>query len=519
MSEEIKITALDPLEGIRRRPGTYIGPVTNPDVLLREAVDNSIDECLANYANEIHIFSNAGNDDRFSGCYDNGRGIPIGLMKHANKMVPQFQVAVSVVHAGSKFNNTNKEGSVGLNGIGTTAINALSVDFMILSRITENNYDKSTDKVREAWEPGTNKYYMLHYQKGKFIDDTVVTISEVNEKLGLSLLDGYSTYTIFSPDGDIFHNLKVTVPVKNFYYLDAIMKNFYGRDSLSITVNGKSLSHNNFEPYKYSFCKTIELDQWRTADARFKDRMNKKLGLYVTFEFSDDLCDMNSQGSVNSLACWGKNTELGERIVMQGMKSYFGLSHNYLSLGLKLTTILMIGEAEFDSQTKTKLTGIPGIGRNDWTKFSDDIFQIFKKNPEISEHIAQLNEYAAQMKSLTTRELVKSKIFVEGEGTKANKKLKPAKLRDALGKDRDKCSLFIVEGDSAGNGLIKTRDPLTIGVLPLRGVPLNSTNLDISDVLENQEMCDMFSAIGMGAGDYTTDKASYGKIIIAADAD
>lgn len=521
-TEEIVITALDPLEGIRKRPGTYIGPVTNPDVLLREAIDNSIDECLGNYTNEIHVFSNTGTDDKYSGCYDKGRGIPITLMEHNKELVPQFKVAVSSTHAGSKFDNTAKEGSVGLNGLGTKAINALSNEFYIASRITPENYDRSTPIVKEQYlarKSEGNLYYCLHYQKGKFIWDRVVTVAELNEMLGLKLKDDYSTYTIFNPDDTIFHNLKVTIPVKNFYYLDAIMKYFYHRTNLQVSVNGKSLSHNAFQPYKYTFCKSIDLDAWRTADERFRDRMNKKISLLISFEFDSELRDMNSEGSVNSLSCWGKNTKMGEQIVTQGLKNYFGINHNYLTLGLKIVTIMMIGEAEFDSQTKTQLTGIPGLGRNDWMKFSDEMHQICKANPEIAEHVALLNQYAAQMKALTTQDLVKSKVYVEGENTKANHKLLPVKLRDALSKKRDECILYIVEGDSAGNGLIKTRDPLTMGVLPLRGVPLNSTNLDISEVLENQEMCDMFSAIGMGAGDYTTDKSRYAKIVIAADAD
>lgn len=519
---EDSFQSLKPLEHIRLRSGMYIGSNTNPDVLLRECIDNSIDECLGNFANEINVFSNRGIDDSYSGVFDNGRGVPITLKEFNGKMKPIIQVACSEVNSGSKFNNSESDGSIGLNGVGIKATNALSTDFYIMSKITSENYNKSVPSVKTAWENNTdnkNLYYGFHYQKGELIEDFVSTIEEINSKLQLNLLDGYSTYTIFQPDESIFHNVKVTVPVKNFYYLDAIMKYFYHRSNLTVSVNGKTLTHNSFQPYKYTFCKTIDLESWKTADERFRDRMNKKLSLLVTFEFDPELRDMNSEGSVNSLSCWGKNTKLGEQIVTQGLKNYFGISHNYLTLGLKIVTIMMIGEAEFDSQTKNQLTGIPGLGRNDWTKFSDEMHQICKNNPEISEHIALLNQYAAQMKALTTQDLVKSKVYVEGDGTKANHKLLPVKLRDALSKNREDCILFIVEGDSAGNGLIKTRDPLTMGVLPLRGVPLNSTNLDISEVLENQEMCDMFSAIGMGAGDYTTTKRRYSKLIIAADAD
>lgn len=520
--EEIKITALDPLEGIRKRPGVYIGSVVNADVLLREAIDNSIDECLANYANEIHIFANAGTDQKYSGCYDNGRGIPIGLMDHHGKMIPQFQVAVSNVHAGSKFQNAGKTGSIGLNGIGTTAINALSTEFYIVSKITKDNFDKSTDIVKKSWKAkgSENIYYCIHFQKGKLIWDEVITIEKLNKMLGTDLVDGYSTYTIFSPDPLIFHNLKVTVPIKNFYFLDAIMKYFYNKTDLKVFVNGRRLDKNSFEPYKYTFCKTIELEQWKTADEKFKDKMNKNLGLLVTFEFDPDLAPMNSEGSVNSLASYGKNTDLGEKIVVNGLRDYFHIDHNYITLGLKIKTVLMIGEAEFDSQTKERLTGIPGLGRNDWMKFSNEMYQICKKNPEIGEHIALLNEYAASMKQLTNKDLIKAKVYIEGEQAgAAGARLKPAKLRDALGKKREECRLWIVEGDSAGSGLIDMRDPLKDGILPLRGVPLNSANLDISDVLENDEMRDLISAVGMGTTEYNTDKVRYGKLIIATDAD
>jgi DNA gyrase subunit B len=518
--EEIKITALDPLEGVRRRPGTYIGPVNNPNVLLREVVDNSIDECLANHANEIHVFSNAGLGGIYSGCYDNGRGIPITLMEHNKTMQPQFKVAVSSLHAGSKFMNIDKDGSVGMNGLGTKAVNALSIDFYIASKITDANWDKSTDKVRDAW---TNKvvdnlYYCMHFSKGKFVEDIIVTVDDLNERLGLELLDGYSTYTIFSPDDSIFHSTVIQVPEQNFYYLDAIMKKFYDRSDLKVVINGTVRDDIKFEPYKYTLCKTIELDQWKTADEKYKDRLNKKLSLMISFEFDKELNDLDSKGSVNSLATMGKNCELGEKIVTQGLKSYYGINHNYLTLGLKIVTVLMIGEAEFDSQTKVRLTNIPGMTRTDWQKFDEDIYYIYKKNPEIWDHVMLLNEYAAQKKALTTRDLVKSKIFVD-DGGKPNHKLLPVKLRDALSKSREDCILMIVEGDSAGAGLIKMRDPMTVGILPLRGVPLNSTNLDITETLENQEMCDLFSAIGMGAGDYTSDKGRYGKIVIAADAD
>jgi DNA gyrase/topoisomerase IV subunit B len=301
--------------------------------------------------------------------------------------------------------------------------------------------------------------------------------------------------------------------------LDAIARYFYQNSNIKVYINHKKLD-SEFKPYKYTFCRTIDLDAWKTADERFRDRMNKKLGLIITFEFDPMLSPLDSDGSVNSLSSTGKNTDLGVKIVTQGLKDYFHINHNYITLGLKMKTIMMIGEAEFDSQTKERLTGIPGLGRNDWMKFSDEMYNICKHNPEIGEHIALLNEYAASMKQLTNKDLIKSKVYIEGEQVgSSGAKLKPAKLRDALGKDREKCDLFIVEGDSAGSGLIDTRDPLTVGVLPLRGVPLNSANLDITDVLENDEMKDLISAIGMGTTELRGSKARYGRIIIAADAD
>lgn len=526
MTEQKKIEdsfkSLKPLEHIRTRMGMYVGGNTNPNVIFRECIDNSIDECLGGYANEIHVFSNRGEDESYSGVYDNGRGIPLNLMEHNGEMKPIIQVACSEVNSGSKFDNTDTEGSIGLNGVGIKATNALSSDFYIMARITQENFDKSTEKVKSAWNESHDKnnlYYMFHYQRGEYIEDKVTTVAEMNELLHLEMEDGYSTYTIFQPDSDKWHNTKTTIPVNNFVWLDAIARYFYQNSNIKIFINKKKLD-SEFKPYKYTFCKTIELDAWKTADERFRDRMNKKLGLLVTFEFDPQLGQLDSDGSVNSLSSIGKNTDLGIRIVTQGLKDYFHINHNYITLGLKIKTVMMIGEAEFDSQTKERLTGIPGIGRNDWTKFSDEMYNICKHNPEIAEHIALLNEYAASMKQLTNKDLIKSKVYIEGEQVgSSGARLKPAKLRDALGKNREKCDLFIVEGDSAGSGLIDTRDPLTVGVLPLRGVPLNSANLDITDVLENDEMKDLISAIGMGTTELRGSKARYGRIIIAADAD
>lgn len=531
--KEDVIEFLKPRDAVRRRWGMYISDNTNANVLLREIIDNSADEISAGYGNTILINNN------FNGyCFvaDNGRGIPIGMSSDKPGST-QAYLSISELHSGSKFNNTDKS-RVGMNGVGSSAVNFLSAEYWLLSRIGEHNYNTSIPEVKDVWEksgPRVKKklYYLVKCEKGKKVLETAGTLSDIETLMfrGVknyeAIPEDLSTMVFFKPDPEIFESTKADIPIKNLQYFMLIQEKFYG-NPVNIYANGTKIN-NSFKPYKFELIKTIT-----PKDPSF----NKEVGVYMTFEVDPSLSHKEESGSVNGLEVnQGQHISIGENCFKTALKDIYKIKHEYLTNGLQMCIVILAGEVMFDSQTKTRLKSISKVKSSDFVDVVKEIEKIIKKNPEYWDvHVSKLDKLAESMKDIGASEIA-DKIMNSSSGVglyRSKSDIVPGFV-DATGRNRMDCELYLCEGLSASGSLVTARPNTSKhAVLGLRGKILNVTDVSAKKALESQIIYSIFKVIGLGldvnnvvkdctsyeeAMEVIQQKSRYGKIVIATDAD
>lgn len=536
-NNEIEIKLLKFPDCIITRPSMYIGGLENPDVIFREIIDNAIDESYSYFqCNKILI------DQNYNGFHlvaDNGRGIPI-IMSPDKPDQTMADLSISSLHSGSKFDSVDVS-RVGQNGVGSAVCNALSESYILLSRITEENYNRSIPSVFELWNsvgPRSKKdlYYITAYEGGYKVyegahkkKDIEAMIFSNCPKGYTELPSGYSTLVLFKPNPNIFDTVKSKVPYRNLQYFLLIQDKFY-KKKVEVLVNGESLI-GTFQPYKFELIRTIT-----PADTS----KNKYVSMYATFEVDETLGGRQVEGSVGGLVTdSGYHIQVFESCYEQALRGEYKIKHKCIFNGLKMVVVVLASECLFDSQTKTRLKSISKVKLSDFGDIIKDIIKIFRLNPEYwNEHVQRLNYLADSMKSLTAVE--KAEKLKCGTSVSAGYKLRSelqGSFVDAIAgpSERWKCELFCTEGLSAGGSLIDGRKgPKYHAVLPLRGRVLNTEGMDEDRMLENKEMYSLFKAIGLGldinnvmsnastqeeAFDLLKHNARYGKIIISTDAD
>lgn len=511
--KEINIIALEFPYNIITRPGMFIGSTDKPDVILREAVDNSIDELMGSVkCNKLDIQLKAGTDSTWYIVSDNGRGIPIILDE--DKSITKTELAVGTVNAGSKF--TSDDISVGLNGVGISACNALSDKFLMLSKITGDNYDKSIPSVKDLWNNTKDvdinqPFYYIYYECGIKKDEGSDLKVNIESKFGITYPNGMSTVTAFVPSPSIWKSCDASYNKRSLSYVGIILKKFYNKDC-EVTINGK-LANENFIPYRYEYVTdVVKTDGEKTRQAKF----------YINFDVDKDLSIQDLSGSINSLIVdRGIHIDWARRAYSEALKLQYGIQHDYLLAGLKLNIICLTGNTDFSSQTKERCVKIDNLYVDEILPYLTKEFRkVFSDNNNyFLNHVARLNEYAESLTKISAINKVKAVVGTVDGGNRVRSKL-PSSVRDAASNDRSKCDLYICEGKSAGGTLIKARNPEYVAVLGLRGIPLNSVNLDLDAIMDNEEMCGIVTAIGAGVNEYfKLENCRYGKIVLAADSD
>ena len=209
--KDIEIVALKFPDTVRMRPGKLVGDTNNPDVILREAIDNAKDEAFgSSMCTKIYIDLKHGRSGGYYVVADNGRGIPITIDKETGKT--KADLAVSTLDAGSKFSkNSVDEISTGTHGVGVSCTNALSKEFILLSWINKDNYSKSIDEVKETYQDNNSKdsepFYYVYYQKGIKKEEGAYTKGTLTKKFGFDFPDGMHTIVAFKPDETIFDDV------------------------------------------------------------------------------------------------------------------------------------------------------------------------------------------------------------------------------------------------------------------------------------------------------------------------
>ncbi len=505
------ITVLKGLEAVRRRPAMYIGDVSVRGLhhLVYEVVDNSIDEALAGYAKNINVTINK---DGSVTVVDDGRGIPTDIHKEEKRSA--LEVVMTVLHAGGKFDKNTYKVSGGLHGVGVSVVNALSEWLRV--------------EVRRD-----GKIFFQEYRKG----DPVAAVKQIG-KAETRQADGgqagrTGTTVTFMPDGSVF---KVRI-----FKFETIAERLRELAFLNRTVilTLKDLRANQEQEETFHFeGGIVEFVKYTDAtrpsimkkvfycEGRDKDENGRWVEVEAAFQYNEQYSD-NVFSYVNNINTHEGGTHLvGFRTAITRQLNNHAYKNNILKEGgISLTgedfkegftgvISVKVPEPQFEGQTKTKLgnsdvksiiEGVVGPALQSW----------LEENPGDAKRILEKSLQAAEAREAArkARDLTRRKNALSGGGL-------PGKLADCSINDPEHCELYLVEGDSAGGSAKQGRDRRFQAILPLKGKILNVEKARLHKILENEEIRNIFTAIGTGVGDqFTPEKVRYGKIIIMCDAD
>ena len=514
MSEELNpkgnysadnIQVLEGLEAVRKRPAMYIGDVGVKGLhhLVYEVVDNSIDEALAGHCNKITV---AINEDNSITVNDNGRGIPTAI--HSKEKRSALEVVMTVLHAGGKFDKDTYKVSGGLHGVGVSCVNALS------------SHLKATVK-REG------KVFEQEYQIGK-PQYEVRVVGESSDN---------GTEVTFLPDASIFE-----VKVYNFDTLAARMRElaFLNKGiTIVLTDNRNKDEEGNFitETY-YSERGLSEFTEYidRNRDSLINDVIyfeGEKDGIPVEVSMTYNTSySENIQAYVNNINTHEGGTHLSgcRRGLTNTLKKYANdsglLAQEKIEIdgddfreGLTAVLSVKVAEPQFEGQTKTKL-GNREVTAPVSQSVSEMLSAYLEEHPNEAKIIVEKVILAARARHAArkAREMVQRKNVLGGVGL-------PGKLADCSDKDPASCEIYFVEGDSAGGTAKQGRDRHFQAIMPLRGKILNVEKAMQHKILENEEIKNIYTALGVRIGTeddskaLNLDKLRYHKIIIMCDAD
>ena len=492
-AENIQI--LKGLEAVRVRPSMYIGSTDSKGLhhLVYEVVDNSMDEHLAGFCSKIKIKIHNNNSITIE---DNGRGIPTGI--HPTEGISGVQVALTMLHAGGKFDKNTYKVSGGLHGVGVSVVNALSKKLLV--EIKQNG-----------------GIFSQEYEYGKPLAELKKIGDCSNEETG--------TRVTFLPDDKIFteivfdYNILIT-RLRELAFLNK------GLEIIIIDEREEPYRENNF-CYTGGIKEFVEfLNKTKQPLNNIIIYLNKTQGdieIEVALQWSDSynasvfsfVNNINTHEGGTHLT--GFNTAL-TRVVNNYVKknnlSSISLSGEDIREGLTGIISAKIPNPQFEGQTKTKLGNSEIKGIVDGLTY-DYLTSYFDENPKVAKIIIDkcINAFNAREAARKARELTRRKGALSGSGL-------PGKLADCQEKDPVKCELFIVEGDSAGGSSVAARDRKIQAILPLKGKILNVEKARLDKIFKNNEILNLITAIGCSVGEeFNYSKLRYHKLVIMTDAD
>ena len=490
-----QIHVLEGLEAVRKRPAMYIGSTSSRGLhhLVYEVVDNSIDEALAGYCSDIKVIIHKDNSIT---VIDNGRGIPVDMMKKEKK--PAVEVIMTVLHAGGKFGDGGYKVSGGLHGVGVTCVNALSEHMEV--------------EVRRG-----GKCYGIEFAKGK-------TSKKLYEK---GDCETTGTTVHFKPDATIFTETEYSYDTLRLRIRELAFLN------KGITI---SLTDERAEDKSETFHFAGGIIEYVEFMDKDKDKINPK-PIYlegeknaVIVEVAMQYCDTYSENIFTYV--YNINTEEGgthlsgfRKALTRTINAYArktnmlkenedALSGDDVREGLTAVLSLKVQNPQFESQTKIKLGNSEVMPIVD-NLVGDTLAEFMEENPQVAKKLVEKAIIAARARlaARKARELTRRKNAMDLGGL-------PGKLADCKSRNVEDTEIYLVEGDSAGGSAKQGRNSDFQAILPLRGKILNVEKARLDKVLSSEEIRNMITAFGCGIGDdFNLEKARYGKIIIMTDAD
>jgi DNA gyrase subunit B len=489
------ITILEGIEAVRKRPAMYIGDTSSRGLhhLVYEVVDNSIDEALGGYCNSIQVRINA---DGSVTVNDNGRGIPVDI--HPTEKRPAVEVALTMLHAGGKFDNDSYKVSGGLHGVGVSCVNALSEWLEVEVRRDGNVYHQ-------------------RYERGKPVTK-LETIGKTR---------GTGTKVTFLPDNTIFTVTK--------FEWDILANRLR---ELAFLNGGIEIQFSQEEPARE------ELFKFKGGVTEFVEYLNRSKSslhpkvIYFNKEKDAIICEIAFQYTEaysETMLCFANNINTIEGGThLSGFRSALtrtvnayakanklikedkeSLSGDDIREGLTAVISIKLPGPQFEGQTKTKLgnSEVEGIVAS---VVNDELAAYLEEHPSVARRIIEKALLSARARDAArkARDLTRRKGALDSASL-------PGKLADCSERDPALCELYLVEGDSAGGSAKQGRNREFQAILPLRGKVLNVEKARLDKILNNNEIRTMVTAIGAGIGqdDFDISKVRYHKIIIMTDAD
>ena len=517
MSEEVNrpekeysassIQVLEGLEAVRKRPAMYIGDIGEKGLhhLVYEVVDNSIDEALAGYCTDIEVTIN---EDGSVSVRDNGRGIPTDY--HEKEGRSALEVVLTVLHAGGKFDKGSYKVSGGLHGVGVSCVNALS-----------------TLLIAEVHRDG--KIYRETFSKGVPTSKLEI-VGECSDR---------GTTITFKPDGEIFTH---TTEYKYEILSNRLRELAFLNKGIQLTITDKRVKDEQGGYLSETFHSKDGLKEFvQYLDATrgepiiesiiYLDTEKNGVPVEVAMQYNDSFSE-NVHSYVNNINTIEGGTHLTgfRRALTRTLKKYaddsgmlaklkFDISGDDFREGLTAVISVKVAEPQFEGQTKTKL-GNAEVAASVDQAVSEALANYLEENPKDAKAIVGKVVLAAQARHAArkAREAVQRKTPLSGAGL-------PGKLADCSSRDRSIAEIFFVEGDSAGGTAKQGRDRNFQAIMPLRGKILNVEKAQEHKMWENEEIKNMFQALGVTIGTEEDSKAlnleklRYDKIIIMTDAD
>ncbi|HPI80461.1 MAG TPA: DNA topoisomerase subunit B, partial [Cyclobacteriaceae bacterium] len=500
------IQVLEGLEAVRKRPAMYIGDVSVRGLhhLIWEVVDNSIDEAMGGYCDDIQVTINSDNSITVE---DNGRGIPTDIQPKLKKSA--LEVVMTVLHAGGKFDKDTYKVSGGLHGVGVSCVNALSTMLKATvyrdGKIFEQEYERGIPKypVREAGATD-RRGTTVHFKP----DDTIFMVLEFNYETVATRLRELS-----------FLNPRIKLTLKDLRERDEKgnghrTDEFYSEGGLSEFVEYMDATREKLIP-KPIFIESDKGDIPVQVAMSYNTSFNENLVSYVnninTHEGGTHVAGFR-RALTRTLKGYAEKSGLLERAKVE-------ISGDDFREGLTAVISVKVQEPQFEGQTKTKLGNSEVMGAVD--QAVGEMLQVYlEENPREAKQIVNKVILAAQarMAARKAREMVQRKNVLSGTGL-------PGKLADCASTDPSICELYLVEGDSAGGSAKQGRDRNFQAILPLRGKILNVEKAQEHKIYENEEIKNIITALGVTFGTEDDEKAlnmkklRYHKVIIMTDAD